>query len=233
MFSSVLTVLAIFALMLWSGGIVVGTRFYEKRTAPKPLPPAPPPKPMDPETAKLLGFVTEGDRLFTVPMRNWEAVKLALWRSKVGWEIVQRAAQGLVDGCKHAPDCAGKTEETEVCKPSCPDREVRLSALVILNSARQFAPVDVRRPANAPYFAPSRERFSEVLAELVTTQDELLVLRGATVTAPPVVLEELLAAHAELKALRCARRAQGAAQEDRPQPATDELAQPNQPQEIE
>ena len=59
-----------------------------------------------------------------------------------------------------------------------------MSALVILNAARQFAPVDARQLAKAPYYAPSREQFSEVLGELGAAQAELKALRGTVVTMP-------------------------------------------------
>jgi hypothetical protein len=69
--------------------------------------------------------------------------------------------------------CAGKTSETSPCLPDCPDRELRASALVILNAARQFAPLDARRQADGPYYAPSRESFSETMAELGACQFEI------------------------------------------------------------
>ena len=52
-----------------------------------------------------------------------------------------------------------------------------MSALVILNAARQLAPANARKPAQ-PFFAPSREYYSEVMAALGTSQIENEMLRG-------------------------------------------------------
>jgi hypothetical protein len=139
----------------------------------------------------MMGLEHPSDGSVAVPIRNWEGMKLALWRSKVAWEIAAKAAIGLVQGCRHTPECLGEKDELEVCLPTCPDREARLSALVILTAARQFTTIDARRPAEAPYFAPSREFFSEVLAELAASQAELEALRGKTITVPTDATPEL------------------------------------------
>jgi hypothetical protein len=62
-----------------------------------------------------------------------------------------------------------------------------MSALVILNAVRAFGAAKVRRPADEPYYAPSREYFSEVIADLAASQAELEFLRGGRlqVTIPP------------------------------------------------
>jgi hypothetical protein len=60
----------------------------------------------------------------------------------------------------------------------CPDREKRISILVILNCAREFAAIDVRKPADGRYFAPSREHFSKMVAELGAAQIEIDELRA-------------------------------------------------------
>ena len=140
----------------------------------------------------MMGFETPADQRVAVPVRHWNAMKLAIWRSQWAWEIATRAAVELVDRCHHAEGCPGVHVETEPCLPECPDREQRLSALVILNASRMFAPVDAKKIANEPYFAPSREHFSEVLATLVAAQTELEALRAAGVrTQPPENNKEL------------------------------------------
>lgn len=136
------------------------------------------------DPVRWMGYEVPGDQPVKVPARDWEATKLALWRSRVAWQIAQRAAAEMVERCRHAPDCAGALSETEPCVATCPDREQRMSALVILNAARQFAPVNARHPAEQPYYAPSREYFSEVIAELAAAQAELEALRGTVITAP-------------------------------------------------
>lgn len=130
-------------------------------------------------TQKMMGFEASGDQRVPVMVRDWNGMKLALWRSKVAWDIAAREAAEILGRCVHAPDCLGEDLETELCLPHCPDRELRMSALVIMNAARMFAPIDARRVANEPYMAPSREYFSEVIAELATTQLERDVLREA------------------------------------------------------
>lgn len=159
---------------------------------------------MDPR--KMMGFESPGDQKVPVTVRDWSAMKLALWRSKTGWEIAKREAESILSGCAHAEGCPASEDETRPCisdiykktdqadgetddeyatRPSvcvqtgCPDRELRMSALVVLNAARMFAPVDARRLSGEPYFAPSREGFSEVLSELSAAQVELELLRKA------------------------------------------------------
>lgn len=136
---------------------------------------------------KMMGFDTPGDQKVSLPVRAWSAVKLALWRSRNGWEIAMRAANDIIGRCEHADECPGATIETEPCLLGCPDREQRMSALVVLNAARMFAPADARKPANEQYSAPSREYFSEIIGELLATQAELEALHaviGAPVTPP-------------------------------------------------
>lgn len=129
---------------------------------------------------KMMGRVSE--RRVTIDERWWVAMKLALWRSKVAWEIVSTQAEAILSDCVHAPGCEGKDAEREPCNQDCPDRERRLSALVILNAARQFAPIDAKKAAEAPYIAPSREYFSAVIAELVVCQSQL---EACTPPPPP------------------------------------------------
>jgi len=139
---------------------------------------------------RMMGVVSESDRRYSVSVRDWDAMKRALWRSKVAWDIAQREAEALVKRAAHMEGCAGKDDETASCLADCPDRELRLSALVILNAARQLTQAGVSRPADAPFFAPSRELYSEILGELAACHAELEALRGAKVTEPPAVEPE-------------------------------------------
>ena len=137
------------------------------------------------QTKKLLGWESPDDKDVKIKLGHWNAMRLALWRSKYAWEIVVKQAEAIEEACKHAEGCPATDDETAVCLAECPDRETRMSALVILNAARQFAPVDARQLAKQPYFAPSREHFSEVVAELGVSQLELEAIRGSAVTVPP------------------------------------------------
>jgi len=145
-----------------------------------PEPPAPQAQPVQPPVSKrdqhMMGRDPEEQAL--VDKRQWHAMKLAIWRSKGALEIATRQAIEIVSRCQHADGCAGQASETEPCRVDCPDREVRLSALVILNAARQLTPIDARRPANMPYIPPSREYFSDVLAELAAAQAEVEALQA-------------------------------------------------------
>ena len=125
----------------------------------------------------MMGFVTPGDQKVSVTVRDWDGMRRALWRSRHAWEIAMREATGLIARCAHMEGCPAKTDEKVPCLPDCPDRELRMSALVILSAARQFAPLDARRQADGPYYAPSREGFSETMAELGACQVEIGVLR--------------------------------------------------------
>jgi hypothetical protein len=133
------------------------------------------------DAQKLMGFENPGDQPVKVPYRHWDSAKRALWRSKLSWEIAQREATVILGRCTHLPGCPGETSETEACQPECPDREFRASALVVLNTARQFMAVatESRKPANGPYYAPSREHHSDVIAELIALQAENDALREA------------------------------------------------------
>ena|SRR5271157_4135100 len=132
------------------------------------------------DNAKLQGLVTPGDQKVNVPVRHWDGMKRQLWRSKISWDIALKETSNLLARCAHMEGCPAKTSETAPCLPDCPDRELRMSALVILNAARQFAPIDAVKMAEGPYYAPSREHFSGVVAELAACQAELEALRAST-----------------------------------------------------
>lgn len=188
---------------------------------------------MDPR--KMMGFEVPGDKRIPVTVRDWNAMKLALWRSKVAWEIVAREAAAILSQCEHLADCKAPHDEAQPClsdryekhlqgddetdeayaarqgvlvQKGCPDRELRMSALVILNAARMFAPIDARRPAAEPYMAPSREYYSEVIGELGTAQIELDVLRkmlqtaGVPAPSPVADAESMITGQASLQLSR-------------------------------
>jgi len=121
----------------------------------------------------------------TVDNRVWFGQKLALWRSKVGWEIAERQASEIVARCQHMTGCPAESVETETYLADCPDREFRMSALVILNAARGFTPPVASKISGQLYTMPSREYFSAVVAELAACQAELAALRAAGAKAEP------------------------------------------------
>lgn len=175
---------------------------------------------------KMMGFDIPGDQRVAVPVRDWNAMKLALWRNKTAWEIVSREANSLLSGCRHVETCEGARDENRPCvsdlyekasqgeqetdeefaarpgvriREGCLDRELRMSALVILNAARAFTTIRTPRPANEPYFAPGREYFSEILSELGVAQVEIELLRaalrdaGLPIPQPPPVTPAVMA----------------------------------------
>jgi len=123
---------------------------------------------------EMLGFEDPGDKKVGVRVRDWNALKLAAWRNLVGWAAVEKTAIAIIERCKHSEGCDGK--EDELCLPDCRDREFRMDALVILNNARTCAPVGARKPGDQ-WSPPTREYFSEVLAELAASQIEIAALR--------------------------------------------------------
>jgi len=153
----------------------------------KPLIAAPKPK-ANPAQKRMMGFANPGDDKISVSKRDWSSLTLALWRSRTSWEIAWRQIDEMLPRCRHATDCPGEHDETAPCLAACPDREIRMSLLVILNAARQFAPVEARRLVNTTYFAPSRELYSEVLSAWAADQEELegLRLRHTASGKPPL-----------------------------------------------
>jgi hypothetical protein len=139
-------------------------------TAPKP----------SPAQAKMMGLESPGDQKVPITVRDWDALKRAIWRSKIALEIAERQASVILEQCSHVPLCPGKTSDIEPCFKGCVDREKRLSACVILAAARQLtAAVNARKPPDGPYYAPTREYFSETLSALAAAQVEIEILRAA------------------------------------------------------
>ena len=165
----------------------INTRVTPKRWLKAPLPAALPQP--TPQQRKLMGLDSPLDQKISVTVRDWNVIKIALWRNRVAWEIVTRSAEEMVESCAHMEGCPGKSSETSPCLRDCPDREMRMSVLVILNAARPFGQFIVNKPADAPYYAPSREYYSSLLAELMVARAELEALRGKQMTEPPPELE--------------------------------------------
>ena len=138
-----------------------------------------------PSQEQMLGLAPVARTL--VDNRVWFGQKLALWKSKVGFEIAAKQAAEILARCAHMTGCPAESDEGEgePCLADCPDRELRMSSLVILNAARAFAPPVASKISGQLYTMPSREYFSAVVAELAACQAELETLRGTAVTMPP------------------------------------------------
>jgi hypothetical protein len=125
------------------------------------------------DQGRALGVVPE--KKVQIDVRVWFGIKLALWRIKVASDIIIKQSLEIVARCRHAEECPGAADERAPCLPTCPepDRENRMSALVVLNAARQFAPETASKLADQPYMPPSREYFSSIVADLAACQAEL------------------------------------------------------------
>lgn len=180
---------------LWRAGreLLHLRRLEAERKAQKPKP--------APAAQKMMGFQAPGDERVPVPLRTYNAMKRGLWRAKVALDIASKQAAEMVERCRHSEGCPGAMKESEPCLASCPDREQRMSALVVLNAGRTLAPIDARKPEEQ-YFAPSREYFSEIIAELAAAQAELEAWRARypESMSPPIDVNEL-PAHAPAPAL--------------------------------
>lgn len=159
------------------------------------------------DSREMMGFETPGDKKVPVSVRDWQAMRRAIWRSAKGWEIVANTAQHIIDECDHTEGCPGLEDDTAEClrdryktvdgvavlaAAGCRDRELRVSALVMLAAALQHAPRDVTKPTDE-YFAPSREYFSEILSSLHVAQLEIEELRAKIArTAQPSFFERIM-----------------------------------------
>lgn len=123
--------------------------------------------------AALLGF--EPDHKVTIDSRHWESLKRIVWRMKTSWGFVGNESADLVASCRHTDGCPGAKSDSETCLRSCPDRQTRLSALVILANSREFEKVTAPTPtkvSGAGYMPPTREFFDSLLSDLVAAQSE-------------------------------------------------------------
>ncbi len=132
----------------------------------------------------MLGF--QPDAKVTIDARHWEALRRIVWRMKVAWGFVEQECLALVATCRHVDGCRGAVESTEPCRAECPDRQTRLSALVVLANAREFARADARKPG-ASYIPPTREYFDAIVSDLVAAEVALDEVRRKVVAATELV----------------------------------------------
>ena len=116
---------------------------------------------------------------------------------KMSWGFVESECRDLVASCKHAEGCLGATDIRESCLPSCPDRQTRLSALVIYANAREFTKVEAQKPTSIEgggYIPPTREFFDLVLSDLAAAETELAEMKKAgfalPIVSPPLSLPD-------------------------------------------
>ena len=124
------------------------------------------PAPARPTTAQQLGV--QPSETVTIDARRWKALRRQMLRMVLGWRNTQREARRILDSCRHASGCEGAADPSRPCLASCPDREGRLSALVILGNADEhvmFASALPRKLDN-DYSPPARETWDALVAEL-------------------------------------------------------------------
>jgi hypothetical protein len=129
---------------------------------------------MRPTPDAMLGFQPEGK--VTIDVRHWDALRRIVWRMKTSWGFVENECNAIIATCRHVDGCRGAVDSTETCHPQCPDRQTRLSALVILANAREFARADVHKPG-ANYIPPTREYFDALVSDLATAEYTLEEVR--------------------------------------------------------
>lgn len=113
---------------------------------------------------KLLGLLTE--KKIEIDERRWISVSRLLARMVQSWKHVEREAQTLLDGCRHAAGCTATADPWVTCLAQCPDRERYLSARVLLGSAQEFVG-ELELPTHrSGYIPPTREYFDRVVGEL-------------------------------------------------------------------
>jgi hypothetical protein len=140
------------------------------------------------EDAKLQGFVE--DEKIEVSTAWLEAMRRSLARVMLTCEQISYECGEMLTRCVHSPECPGKSDETVPCEPHCPDREWRLSALVIRRNCQQHVEkvgkVTLPRTADGILLPPPREFIEHIVA-----QNELLSAkleereRVSTEPAPP------------------------------------------------
>lgn len=108
------------------------------------------------------------DEKVPVSVRVWEGMRRSLARLMLTCAQMKREGDEMLSRCRHAPGCPGEKSELEACLADCPDREWRLSALVIRANAGahvgafrlpRVGPDDILAP-------PSREFLDRMIAEL-------------------------------------------------------------------
>lgn len=119
----------------------------------------------------MLGLVErmlDDEKTIPVKERVWQSMRRILARQAVSWTHCLRESRLILDACRHDPACPSKRGDPGLpCLQSCPDREINLSARVLLASALEFAGT-LRLPSwtGTGYIPPTREYFDRILAEL-------------------------------------------------------------------
>ena len=120
----------------------------------------------NPSPAQLQGF--DEEEKVSVDARHWQAMRRQLIRLVLGWRYADKEITRILDGARHAPSCPNAKDRSVPCLPSCPDREMVLSALVIKHNASNFSMLQQGLPLRitGEYHPPSREYFDAIVSEL-------------------------------------------------------------------
>jgi len=127
----------------------------------------------NPTSDQLLGF--QAEEKVTIDAKRWQGVRRQLVRLVIGWRYAEKEASRILEVCRHAEGCLGASDRSKPCLPACPDREMRLSALVIQRNAEQYAMV--RETLGLPlrvegeFHPPSRETWDAVISEIEAARE--------------------------------------------------------------
>jgi hypothetical protein len=128
----------------------------------------------NPSSDQLLGF--QKPEMVSVDAKKWQAVRRQLVRLVIGWRYAAKESGRILETCRHADGCrAAAGDHTAPCLPACPDREVRLSALVIAHNAELYAmlreTMGLPLRVDGDFHPPSRETWDAVVSELEAVRE--------------------------------------------------------------
>jgi hypothetical protein len=116
--------------------------------------------------AKLQGF--QADEKVAVKVRTWEGIRRTLANMMETAVQVVRECDEQLERCKHAPGCTAQGGLVDPCPPECPDREFRLSALVIRANFARYVGMYTLPKGNSEgvTLPPAREFLDQMISEL-------------------------------------------------------------------
>lgn len=132
----------------------------------------------------------------SIDVRQWRALRRQMVRMVLGWRIADREMALVLAGCRHDAGCPAREDRTQSCLSTCPDRETRLSALVVKHNAELYSMHGETLPKHGDdYRPPPREYFDAIVSELEALREgkdilsEIAEARAKNVQASPFAEE--------------------------------------------
>jgi hypothetical protein len=124
-----------------------------------------------PTVAEQQGFGK--NETVTIDAKKWAAMRRQMIRIVLGWRYADKEIARVIEHCRHSDGCPAVQDRTTPCLPSCPDREIFLSALVIKHNAEQYAMLqrDLPLRIEGDFHPPGREYFDVIVSELIVLQE--------------------------------------------------------------